>query len=122
MPFYSPGQVAERTGFTLDTLRYYERIGLLGEIDRTAGGRRRFTETDVGWLMMVRCLRDTGMPLTRVHRFLELCRAGDDTIPERLDVLEEHDQRIEDQIAKLREHQAQVQAKIRFYRSKVGDR
>jgi DNA-binding transcriptional MerR regulator len=117
--FYSPGQVVDKTGFSLDTLRYYERIGLLQEIGRTAGGRRRFTETDLLWLLLLRCLRDSGMPIAQMLRFVELTRGGDDTIPDRLTLLEEHDQQIDKQIARLRANQQQIQTKIRHYRSKL---
>ena len=120
MTFYSPGQVAERTGFSLDTLRYYERIGLLHGIERTAGGRRRFTDTDVRWLHMLRYLRDTGMPIAEIRRFVQLIRDGDSTVPQRVALLEEHDQRIEKQIAQLREHQQQIQNKINHYRAELS--
>src|SRR6266536_356060 len=73
---YSPAQVADRTGFSLDTLRYYERIGLLDGIARTPGGRRSFTDDDLGWLEVLRCLRDTGMPIAQMLRYAELCRTG----------------------------------------------
>jgi DNA-binding transcriptional MerR regulator len=119
MDFYSPGEAAERTGFSLDTLRYYERIGLLHTIDRTVGGQRRFTEYDVLWLLMLRCLRQTGMPIAQMRRFAELARGRDETVPERLALLEEHDGRIEEQIAGLRAHQQQIQRKIAIYRAKL---
>jgi DNA-binding transcriptional MerR regulator len=115
--FYSPGQVSEKTGFSLDTLRYYEKIGLLAPIGRTAGGRRRFTDTDVQWLLLLRCLRETGMPITQMLRFVELTRAGKHTITDRVAVLEEHDQQIDNRIARLRASQQQIQDKIRYYRS-----
>jgi DNA-binding transcriptional MerR regulator len=120
MDFFSPGDVAERTGFSLDTLRYYERIGLLHEIDRTAGGQRRFSEHDVLWLLMLRCLRETGMPLAEVRRFSELARSSDETVPERLALLEAHDRKIEEQVAGLRAHQKRVRQKIAIYRAKRG--
>lgn len=118
MDFYSPGEVAEKTGFSLDTLRYYERIGLLHEIDRTAGGQRRFTEYDVLWLLMLRCLRETGMPIAQMLRFAELVRSSEETVAERLALLEAHDQKIEEQIAGLRTHQEQIRQKILIYRAK----
>jgi DNA-binding transcriptional MerR regulator len=118
MDFYSPGEVAERTGFSLDTLRYYERIGLLHEIDRTPGGQRRFTEHDVLWLLMFRCLRESGMPIAQMLQFAELARGSDETVAERLALLEAHDRRIEEQIAALRVHQEQIRQKIRIYRAK----
>lgn len=113
---YSPGQVAEETGFSLDTLRYYERIGLLDGIERNSGGRRVFTEDDVNWLRILRCLRDTGMPIARMVRYAELVRSGDETIAERLEVLEEHDEDINRKIELLRQEQDHIRAKIAHYR------
>lgn len=114
---YTPGQVAEETGFSLDTLRYYERVGLLAPVGRNAAGQRRFTDGDLGWLGMVRCLRDTGMPIAQMVRFAELTRAGDHTVPERIAILEAHDRQVEREIALLRERQSVIQHKIAYYRA-----
>jgi DNA-binding transcriptional MerR regulator len=70
-----PGEVAARTGLTLDTLRYYEREGLIGPIDRAPGGRRRYTEDDVAWIGLVTCLRDAGLGIADLRRFTELLRS-----------------------------------------------
>ena len=70
MERYSPGQVAEKTGFSLDTLRYYERIGLLPAVPRTVGGRRRYRERDLDTLGLLNCLRDTGMPIFLLNLFI----------------------------------------------------
>ena len=115
MTTYTPAQVVERTGFSLDTLRYYERIGLLEPIGRNAAGQRRFSEADLGWLGMVRCLRDTGMPIAEMIRFAELTRSGEHTIPDRVELLAEHDRRVEAQIGNLRERQQAIQHKISWY-------
>ncbi len=117
MQSYSPGQVVDRTGFSLDTLRYYERIGLVGGVARTSGGRRIFTDDDIGWLEILRCLRDTGMPIARMLRYAELARAGDETIAERVALLEEHDRAVDDQVRNLRAQQRHLRDKIRWYRS-----
>ncbi|MEU8248032.1 MerR family transcriptional regulator [Nonomuraea sp. NPDC048916] len=114
---YTPAEVVEETGFTLDTLRYYEKIGLLEPVGRNSAGQRRFSEEDVGWLGMVRCLRDTGMPIAEMLRFAELVRAGDHTIQDRIKLLEEHDRRVEGQIANLAERQRYIHNKISYYRS-----
>lgn len=116
MTYFTPSEVAERSGFSLDTLRYYERIGLLLGVQRTPGGRRRFTERDVWWLSLLRCLRDAEMPIAEMLRFTELVRAGDAARPDRLALLEAHDARIEARIARLRECQEQVRVKIDHYR------
>jgi DNA-binding transcriptional MerR regulator len=104
------------SGFSLDTLRYYERIGLLPRIGRTATGRRVFTETDLKWLGLLRCLRDTGMPITEMLQFVHLMNGGAATTTERAEVLTAHHRRVEDQIVRLQEHLAQISSKIRLYR------
>jgi DNA-binding transcriptional MerR regulator len=114
---YTPAEVVEETGFTLDTLRYYEKIGLLERVERNAAGQRRFTQDDIGWLGTIRCLRDTGMPIAQMLRFAELVRAGDHTIPDRIKLLEEHDRRVEGQIDNLIERKRYVSNKISYYRS-----
>ncbi|MFB4299601.1 MerR family transcriptional regulator [Actinomadura sp. NTSP31] len=115
MSSYSPAETAEKSGFSIDTLRYYEKIGLLSEIARNASGRRVFSEDDLQWLGMLRCLRETGMPIAEMLRYSELARGGAETVQERLGLLQEHDRRVEEQIARLREQQEQVKFKIKFY-------
>ncbi|GGP00975.1 MerR family transcriptional regulator [Nonomuraea glycinis] len=117
MSVYTPAEVVEETGFTLDTLRYYEKIGLLERVERNSAGQRRFTQEDIGWLGTIRCLRDTGMPIAEMLRFAELVRAGDHTIADRIKLLEEHDRRVEGQIDNLIERKRYVSNKISYYRS-----
>ncbi|NUR87614.1 MAG: MerR family transcriptional regulator [Nonomuraea sp.] len=114
---YTPAEVVEETGFSLDTLRYYEKIGLLEPVVRNSAGQRRFSEQDVGWLGMIRCLRDTGMPIARMLRFAELVRAGDHTVPDRIRLLEEHDAQVQAQIDNLAARQQYLHHKISYYRS-----
>jgi len=112
---YTPAQVTEKTGFTIDTLRYYERIGLLHEVGRTPGGRRSFTEQDVEFLQLLRCLRYTGLPVAEMLRFVSLLRSGEATREERVEVLREHEARVASQIARLEEHQEHIRFKIQLY-------
>jgi DNA-binding transcriptional MerR regulator len=116
---YTPGQAAEETGFSVDTLRYYERIGLLDDIERNSGGQRVFSEDDLNWLRILRCLRDTGMPIARMVRYAELARGGDETIAERLEVLEDHDADINRKIELLRTEQDHIRSKIAYYRQEM---
>jgi DNA-binding transcriptional MerR regulator len=112
---YSPGEVAEKTGFSIDTLRYYERIGLLSQIGRTPGGRRAFTDDDIDWLGTLRCLRDTGMPIARMQRYAELTRV-DGTEEERMSILAEHDEEVTRRMAELAEQRRYIRDKIAWYR------
>jgi DNA-binding transcriptional MerR regulator len=113
---YSPGQTAERSGFSLDTLRYYERIGLLDPVERTSSGHRRFDEDDLEWLEVLRCLRDTGMPIAQMCRYAELARGGEATFAERLGLLTEHDAAVQEHIAVLQAQREHLQEKIGWYR------
>lgn len=117
MSFYSPAEVAEKTGFSIDTLRYYEKIGLLRNVGRTPGGRRRFTDHDLGLLRLLRCLRDTEMPIAEMLRFVDLLHEGQAGVGGRLAILAEHDRRVERQIHQLREHQRLIRHKIERYRT-----
>ncbi|PZG19692.1 MerR family transcriptional regulator [Nonomuraea terrae] len=117
MSVYTPAEVVEETGFTLDTLRYYEKIGLLEPVERNSSGQRRFSEEHLSWLGMVRCLRDTGMPIAQMLRFAELSRAGDHTIPDRIKLLEEHEQHVQAQIDNLAARRGYIRNKISYYRS-----
>ncbi|SDT00436.1 MerR family transcriptional regulator [Actinopolymorpha singaporensis] len=112
MNSYSSGQAADRSGFSIDTLRYYERIGLLKGINRTESGQRRFTDEDVTWLRLLRCMRDTEMPLAEMRRYADLHRAGPARLVERLALLEEHGRRVEHRLAHLQSCWTVIQDEI----------
>lgn len=113
--YHTPGEVAERFGLTLDTLRYYEKAGLLRQVERAPSGHRRYRADDVELLHLVRCLRDTDMPIARLRSFAELVRAGEHTVPERVEVLQEHQRRLDARIAELNDRRIAIQHKIDYY-------
>ncbi|WP_017582942.1 MerR family transcriptional regulator [Nocardiopsis valliformis] len=119
--YYTPGEVAERFGLTLDTLRYYEKAGLLRRVERAPSGHRRYRTDDVDLLYLVRCLRDTDMPIARLRDFAEMVRDGDHTIPDRLGVLQSHQHHLNTRIAELRERQDTIQHKIDYYLGVLAD-
>ncbi|MFD8596096.1 MerR family transcriptional regulator [Kitasatospora sp. NPDC059646] len=114
----TPAEAAERSGFTLDTLRYYERIGLLTAITRATSGHRRFSPDDLAWLGILRCLRDTGMPIADMRRYAELARTeGPDSLLDRIALLEKHDSAVNERIALLERQRTHLRDKIDYYRS-----
>lgn len=115
MSSYTPQEAAAYSGFSLDTLRYYERIGLLPRIRRTPSGRRSFTDVDLKWLALLRCLRDTGMPIGEMQQFVRLMQDGQGTTEERLAVLLAHQRRVQEHIARLQQHLGQIRDKIDIY-------
>lgn len=86
----TPAEMAEACGVSIDTLRYYEKEGLLDRVARTDAGQRRYSADDAAWVRVLRCLRVTAMPIRDMKRFAELVRRGDVAIPERLDILQRH--------------------------------
>ncbi|MEU1644473.1 MerR family transcriptional regulator [Micromonospora zamorensis] len=120
MSGYAPAEAARRSGFSLDTLRYYEKIGLLADVGRTTGGQRVFTDDDLGWLVLFRCLRDTGMPIAQMCRYAELAREGDHTVDERRELLKQHAVRVEEQMLLLSRQYEHLREKIRFYERLPG--
>jgi DNA-binding transcriptional MerR regulator len=112
-------QAAEKCGLSQHTLRWYERIGLLSRVDRTADGRRRFSDADLDWLMLISKLRATGMPVREMQRYAGLVRCGAGE-QERLDLLEQHRERVRVALAEQRECLALLDTKIGIYRGHVN--
>ena len=122
---YTPAEAEQESGVAAETLRYYERVGLL-QVDRTAGGRRRFTDDDLRWIEVLRCLRLAGMSIRDMQRFAELVRledAGGEVADERLALLREQEAGLLAQIRQLDEALVVVRRKIGAYerlRASVG--
>jgi DNA-binding transcriptional MerR regulator len=114
---YSIQQVAQQTGLSIDTLRYYERIGLLEPVSRASSGHRRYRQKDIAWIGLLINLRETGMPLAQMIHFAELRRQGDATAAERLHLLEEHQRALDEQMKKLELHMSALQQKIAHKRA-----
>ena len=116
----SIAEAAEATGLTTHTLRYYERDGLLlGAVDRSASGHRRYTEHDLGWIAMITRLRSTGMPVRDVRRYADLVRAGDGNEDERLELLKDHRARVEEQLREVTGHLRAIDHKIGIYEGRL---
>ncbi|MFI7388472.1 MerR family transcriptional regulator [Streptomyces sp. NPDC049813] len=116
VPSLSIGQVAERTGLSVHALRFYESQGLLvGPVQRTSGGSRRYTPSDVDWLLICVKLRESGMPLADLKHFAELVRQGPGNEAERLRLLDTHQQRVDAQIRALEECRSVIAWKVGVY-------
>ncbi|MFD8543900.1 MerR family transcriptional regulator [Streptomyces sp. NPDC059649] len=112
---YTISEVAEHTGLSAHTLRWYERIGLMPHVDRTHTGQRRFSNRDLDWLDLVSKLRLTGMPVADMVRYAELVRAGESTFAEREQLLTAHREDVRQRIAELRSTLDVLDYKIDIY-------
>lgn len=98
---FSIAQAAERTGLSIDTLRYYERIGLVDPPARDSGGRRAYGEEDLQWLGFLTRLRTTSMPIRMMREYAQLRHRGAASYGRRKQILCEHRSAIMAHIAEL---------------------
>jgi DNA-binding transcriptional MerR regulator len=116
----SIAEAARRTGVSVHTLRYYERAGLVvSAVDRTSGGRRRYQQLDLDWIVICTRLRATGMPIRTIRRYAELVSAGPGNEQERLALLEAHRAEVTARLARTRENLKLIDHKIDVYRGRL---
>lgn len=108
-------QVAELTGLSAHTLRYYERAGLLDPVGRAESGHRRYAAADLAWLDFLTRLRATGMLIRQMQEFAALRRRGPVTARKRRLLLEAHQHAVRDHIRALTQNLARIEDKIDYY-------
>lgn len=108
-------EAAQVCGLSAHTIRYYEKSGMLPEIDRGEDGHRRFTQSNVEWLTLLYWLRETGMPMKQMHRFTQLAKFGDSGINERRKILSDHAQSLKEKRAILEKCESVLAIKIASY-------
>ncbi len=112
-------EVSERYGLSSDTLRYYERIGLLPPVNRAESGIRDYTELDARRVEFVKCMRSAGLPIEVLIAYIALVQQGDDTIPARKAILQEQRELL---VARMNEMQKTLDVldrKIAIYENAV---
>lgn len=109
------GRVAARVGLSIDTIRYYERAGLMPLIARAPNGHRRYAEEDLGWITLLKCLRATGMPISEMRRYADLVGQGDPTVTQRREMLEDHRSNLRRRLREIEELMPVLDAKISTY-------
>ena len=119
-PGLSIAEAAHRTGVSVHTLRYYERAGLVvGPVDRSSGGQRRYHELDLKWITVCTKLRATGMPIRTIRRYAELVATGPGNEPERLALMEAHRAEVTAKLAEIQENLELIDHKIDVYRGRM---
>lgn len=118
---YSIGQVAKMLGLTAHTLRYYDKEGLLPFVKKGSSGLRIFSDSDVGWLVMIECLKGTGMPLKNIKQYIDWYIEGDSTLEKRLEMFKHQKIKVEEQMAQLQKHMEKINYKIAYYTEAVAN-
>lgn len=115
------GELAAATGRSAHTLRYYEKAGLIPEVERDASGHRRYREEHVRWVGLLGRLRASGMSIERMRAYVRLARRGEETASERAALLRCHAADIEARLEELGRCLAIVRAKIDLYEGRADD-
>jgi len=110
-------EMAAASGVSAHTLRYYERIGLLGPIARTTSGHRRYALDDLGWVRLLICLRETGMGIQDMLRFVSVDGGEASVAERRLALLEAHRHAVRVRQREVAEHLAVIEGKLAAYRA-----
>ena len=118
---YSIQEVCRKTGLTAHTLRYYEKEGLLTGVARSAGGFRQYSEEDMEWLGLICCLKNTGMPLQEIARFVQLAHQGDATLEERVELLKDHREKLIARMEEMQKYLEKITWKVNFFSGKLQE-
>lgn len=106
-------EVAEKYDISADTLRYYERVGMIPKVTRRPNGIRDYQESDLGWVELAICMRSAGLPIEVMSEYVKLYKEGDNTIPARLELLQE-------QMNALKEQKAQIESTVERLAYKIS--
>ncbi|MCP8970069.1 MerR family transcriptional regulator [Ectobacillus ponti] len=115
MKTYSIGEAAKELHLTVYTLRYYDKEGLMPFVERTPGGARVFTESDIGALRIIECLKATGMPIKEIKTFIDWCAEGDATLQQRYNMFLERKAIVEAQMEELKRTMDLIEHKCFYY-------
>ncbi|MBT0922325.1 MerR family transcriptional regulator [Streptococcus lutetiensis] len=110
-------KVSEQTGVSADTIRYYERIGLLPRVRRNKSGVRDFSEQDIAALEFIRCFRSAGMSVESLIEYMSLVEEGEGTEKARMKILEEEREKLISRIAELQATKERLDYKIENYKN-----
>ena len=108
-------QVSKKYGISADTLRYYEKTGLIPDVPRTPGGIRDYDETACGWVEFILCMRNAGLPVDVLSKYVTLCKMGDSTAEERKQILINQRKQLKNKIESLNASLERLNFKINYY-------
>lgn len=116
---YSIGQVSKKLGITVDTIRYYDKSGILPFVKKNDIGRREFTDNDIHLMRTIICLKNAGVSVSDISKFIDYRLQGDSTLDKRFQLLEEHRKDLQQQIIDLQDTMSYLKFKEWYYQTAV---
>ena len=108
-------EVSQKYGLSQDTLRYYEKVGAIPPVHRNKSGVRDYTEEDCGWVELVKCMRSAGLAVEVLAEYVRLQLEGDETIPQRRQLLVDQREQLADQLKVIQDTMMRLDYKISRY-------
>lgn len=118
--YYSIGEVANATGIAISTLRYYDREGMFPDMERSNGGIRVFSDTEINTLKVIECLKSSGMSIKSIKEFLVWCQEGDTSLGKRRDMFHARLEEVEKQIEALQATKNMLKYKCWYYDTAIA--
>ena len=118
---YSISEVAKKMNVTISTLRYYDHIGLLPNLNKNQYGNRFFTENDIEAIRVIQYLKASGMQLKEIKEFMNWCQQGDSTLEKRLNLFKKQKENVLSEIARLQATLNLIEFKEWYYKKALED-
>ena len=115
-------EVSKKVNLSADTLRYYERIGLIPEVNRTESGMRNYTEEDLGWIEFSKCMRNAGISIEALIEYIKLYKKGDVTLEARKQLLISQKDVIKERLEEIQNTFDRINYKIKNYEKILVER
>ena len=115
-------EASKKYDISVDTLRYYERIGLIPPVPRTSGGVRDYDEASCGWIELMKCMRAAGVQIEALIRYVALFRQGDGTLEERRALLEGQREQLAARMSDMQRSLDRLNEKIAWHDQKIAAR
>ena len=112
---YTIQEVAKKMNVSTYSIRYYHDHGMLPFVQRDENNNRIFEDVDLEWLSIIICLRSTGMPVERIQHYLDLVQEGEQTVPERYEMMKAQQKRTLGEINDLQNHLKTINRKVDHY-------
>lgn len=112
---YSIGEISKITGISASTLRYYDKEGLFPEMNRSNGGVRIFSETEIGTIKIIECLKSTGLSISDIKQYMDWYKEGDATLNQRRDLFYQRRDVLKEQIKNLEKNMDMIEFKCWYY-------
>ena len=108
-------EVSRKYGLSVDTLRYYERVGLIPKVNRNKSGVRDYTQEDCNWVEFIKCMRAAGLPIEVLIDYVSMFQQGDSTIDTRKELLIDQRKALAEKIEEMKKTLARLDYKIDLY-------